>query len=290
MPAIETEGLTKYYGSIRGVKDLNLQIEEGEIFGYLGPNGAGKTTTIRLFLNFIFPTKGKATLLGKDIVKESKNIRESVGYIPGEVSLYEGMTGEELVNYFAGIRGKEPSRLGELKKRFDFNLKAKIRELSHGNRQKLAVLLAFSFDPPLYLLDEPTSGLDPLMQREFYALLKEEKANGKTVFFSSHVLPEVEKVCDRVGILKEGNLVAIERVDDLKKKKIRYVTVSLTEEVSPDAFAQAGVEVIPQGNHELKIIVRGAIDPILKRLANYHVDEVTISHASLEEVFLEYYE
>jgi ABC-2 type transport system ATP-binding protein len=290
MPAIETEGLTKYYGSTRGVEDLNLQIEEGEIFGYLGPNGAGKTTTIRLLLNLIFPTKGKARVLGKDIVKESVKIKEEVGYIPGEVSLYEGMSGEELIHYFAGIRGKEPSRLAELEERFDLNLKTKVRELSHGNRQKLAVLLAFSFDPALYLLDEPTSGLDPLMQREFYSLVKEEKVRGKTVFFSSHVLPEVEKVCDRVGILKNGSLIAIEKVNDLKKKKIRYITVFLAEEVPPSAFSLEGVEVQPQGNRELKLVVRGAIDPVLKCLASYQVDEVTISHASLEEVFLEYYE
>lgn len=268
---------------------MNLSIEEGEIFGYLGPNGAGKTTTIRLLLNLLFPTRGEAKIFGKSVVKEGVEIRSKVGYIPGEISLYEKMTGEEIVSYFAGIRGQKPLRFKELRERFDFNPKAKVRELSHGNRQKLAILLAFSFDPEIYLLDEPTSGLDPLMQQEFYALLREEKERGKTIFFSSHILPEVEKVCDRVGILKEGNLITVEKVDDLKGKKIRHVNVVFSDSVSPEEFKFPAVDVSLSGKRQFKMVVKGDIDPLIKAISRHKVEEISISHASLEEVFLEFY-
>jgi ABC-2 type transport system ATP-binding protein len=289
VPVVETEGLTKYYGRTKGIEDLSLSIEEGEIFGYLGPNGAGKTTTIRLLLNLIFPTRGKAKIFGKSVVKDGVEIRSRVGYIPGEVSLYEKMTGEEIISYFAGIRGQKPLRFKELQERFDFNPKTKVGELSHGNKQKLAILLAFSFDPELYLLDEPTSGLDPLMQQEFYALLKEEKEKGKTIFFSSHILPEVEKVCDRVGILKEGNLIAVEKVGNLKGKKIRHVSVVFSDSVSPERFKLPGVDVSTSGKRQFKMVVKGDIDPLIKAISKYKVEEINISHASLEEVFLEFY-
>lgn len=289
MLAIEAENLTKFYGALKALDKLNLTIKQGEIFGYLGPNGAGKTTTIRLLLNLLFPSSGRATVLGYDVVKEGIKVRQAVGYIPGDVYLYEDMTGEELIFYLAAIRAQKPVKLSVLAKRFSCNLKTKIRQLSHGSRQKLAILMAFAFNPPVYLLDEPTSGLDPLMQREFYQLLKEEKNEGKTVFFSSHILPEVEKVCDRVGILKEGRLIAVEDVQALKSKKIRYINLILAKPVASEVLSFPGVEVNQQAPNEFKLVVKGEIDPVLKHLAAFPVEEITITHASLEEVFLTYY-
>jgi len=289
MAVIQTKGLTKFYKQTVGIKDLTLAVSEGEIFGYLGPNGAGKTTTMRLLLNLIFPTSGQAKILGYDVVKEGTKVKEAVGYIPGDVYLYEEMTGEELISYLAGLRGQKPVKFKLLAQRFAYDPQIKIRELSHGSRQKLAILLAFAFDPPVYLLDEPTTGLDPLMQREFYRLLKEEKARGKTVFFSSHILSEVEKVCDRAGILKDGKLVAVEDIEALKEKKIRYIEVVLAKPAPAGVFSLPGVEVLPQGPNEYRLVVKGNIAQVLKKLAEQQVEDIIITHASLEEVFLTYY-
>lgn len=289
MAVIQTKGLTKFYKQTVGLKDLTLAVKEGEIFGYLGPNGAGKTTTMRLLLNLIFPSGGQAAILGYDVVRESTKVKEVVGYIPGDVYLYEELTGDELISYLAGIRGQKPVKFKALAQRFTYDPQIKIKELSHGSRQKLAILLAFAFDHPVYLLDEPTTGLDPLMQREFYRLLKEEKARGKTVFFSSHILSEVEKVCDRAGVLKDGKLIAIEDIEALKKKKIRYIEVVLAKPAPAGIFSLPGVEVFPQGPNEYRLVVKGDIAPVLKKLAEQQVEDVIISYASLEEVFLTYY-
>ncbi|MFZ3062344.1 MAG: ABC transporter ATP-binding protein [Actinomycetota bacterium] len=291
MQIIQTESLTKYYGRIRGVEDLTLEINQGEIFGYLGPNGAGKTTTIRLLLNLIFPTRGRARILGRDIIKESRFIRDNTGYIPGEVHLYPKMTGQELLHYFARFRPDKPPVLkDELVKRLDLNLSPRIRDLSHGTRQKLALVLAFMHDPDLLILDEPTLGLDPLVQQEFYQILKEFKERGKTTFLSSHILPEVERICDRIGILKEGRLVTVESLETMHEKEVRHVEVAFEEDVDPDTFKLPGVSVVSMTNRSFHLRVKGGeINHVVKAIARFKIKDLVFAHASLEEVFLEFY-
>lgn len=291
MPVIETKELKKYYGKSRGVENLNLEVNEGEIFGYLGPNGAGKTTTIRLLLNLIFPTSGGVRVFGQDAVKESRTIRAKIGYVPGDVHLYPKMTGHELVNYFARFRPDKPPVLkGKLVKRLDLDLSPRIKNFSHGNKQKLGLVLAFMHDPDLLILDEPTLGLDPLVLQEFFLILREFKDRGKTIFLSSHQLPEVERVCDRVGIIKTGTLAAVESLKTLRLKEVRHVEVTFDEDVAKSAFKLAGVTVVSADKRAVHLKVTGAeIDHVVKAIAKFRVKELEFTHASLEEVFLEFY-
>ncbi len=290
MAVIKIEKLTKYYGASRGIEDLSLEVKQGEIFGYLGPNGAGKTTTIRCLLGLIFPTGGKATVMGHDIVHESFKVRQNIGYIPGDLNLYPKMTGEELLEYFSRFRPDKPAVLkDDLVTRFDLDLTRKTKELSRGNKQKLIIILALMHDPDLLILDEPTLGLDPLMQKEFYKVLREFQARGKTVFLSSHILPDVEKTCERVGIVKEGKLVAIEDVKAVETKKIRHIEVTFLDTVKKEEFDIDGVSVIQANDHEFKLKVKGKIDPVIKVMAKHQVADTIIEHASLEEIFLEFY-
>ncbi|HEX7948987.1 MAG TPA: ABC transporter ATP-binding protein [Candidatus Limnocylindrales bacterium] len=240
-PVILTKGLTKSHGRQRGIADLDLEVGAGEVFGYLGPNGAGKTTTIRLLLDTIRPTSGSATVLGRRSHADSVEIRRRVGYLPGDLRLYDSLSGRELVTYLGSLRGAVPwSRASALAERLDCDLSREIRALSSGNRQKLGLIQTFMSDPELLILDEPTNGLDPLVQQTFYGLVREARADGRTVFLSSHVLPEVERVCDRVGILREGRLVAVERIADLRGRGVRSLEVAFTGLV--DAGLVAGVE------------------------------------------------
>lgn len=291
MAAIETANLTKYYGTHRGVENLNLTIEDGEVFGFLGPNGAGKTTTIRLLVALLKPTRGSAQVLGKDVWRDSATIKKELGNLPGDLHLYERMTGDEFLNFIARFRPKKPPVLKkELIERFDLDLKKRIKDYSKGNRQKLGIIQALMHDPEILLLDEPTSGLDPLMQQEFYHLVKELKSKGRTIFISSHFLPEVEKVCDRVGIIKEGRLVTIERINTLVSKKVRYIDIFFESPVNPDDFRLPGITSIDKVDSHLRITVKGEIDPLIKKLAQYKVRDLISTHASLEEIFLEFYE
>ncbi len=290
MSVIDIDKITKYYGSSRGVEDLSLQVEQGEIFGYLGPNGAGKTTTIRCLLGLIFPTGGKATVLGHDIVRDSYAIRQHTGYIPGDLNLYPKLTGGDTLDYFSRFRPDNKPVLKEaLVRRFDLDLSKKFKELSRGNKQKLIIILALMHDPDLLILDEPTLGLDPLMQKEFYEVLKDFKERGKTVFLSSHILPDVEKTCERVGIVRDGKLVAIENVGAVETKKIRNVEVTFMDSVKREEFDIEGVSIIQANDREYKLRVKGMIDPVLKVLANHKVVDTIIEHASLEEMFMEFY-
>lgn len=290
MAAINTVSLTKYYGKTRGVEDLNLTVEAGEIFGFLGPNGAGKTTTIRLLTALLRPSKGTASVLGKDAWQNSAIIKEELGNLPGDIHLYEKMSGTEFLNFIARFRPRKPPVLkDELIERFDLNPNRRIKDYSKGNRQKLGIIQAMMHDPKLLLFDEPTSGLDPLIQQQFYAVIKEFRSRGRTVFLSSHVLPEVERVCDRVGIIKEGHLVAVERISDIEAKHVRYVDVSFEDMVNPDDFRVPGVTSIDRINDHLRITVKGEIDPLVKKLAQHKVKELSSSHASLEEIFMQFY-
>jgi len=290
-PAISTSGLTKSYGRHRGIVDLDLAVLPGEVFGYLGPNGAGKTTTIRLLLDYIRPTRGSVSVLGLRSHDQSREIRRRVGYLPGELRLYSSLSGSELISFFAHLRGGVArARVDELAQRLDCDLSREIRTLSSGNRQKLGLIQAFMSDSELLILDEPTNGLDPLVQQTFYDLVREARVAGRTIFLSSHVLPEVERVCDRVGILREGRLVAVERIADLRAREIRKLEIEFGAPVAPDAFAGvAGIRDVAVENDTLQCTVVGSMDSVMKAANRYEIRALSSAEPSLEEVFLAYY-
>lgn len=290
-PVIETDGLTKFYGRSRGIIDVGLRVERGEIFGFLGPNGAGKTTTIRLLLDLIRPTRGHARVLGLDPQRNGVEVRRRVGYLPGELALYPDLTGRQMVEYAAHLRGdvsqKEVARLAD---RLEVDLSRPIRTLSHGNRQKIGILLALMHRPELLILDEPTTGLDPLMQQVLYELLEEVRAEGRTVFFSSHVLPEVERLCDRVGILREGRLIAVESISGLKQKALRRIELYFDRPVEPEMFRNLpGVVEVRASGAVLHVALQGSVDPLLKAAAQHTVLNIVTYEPNLEEMFLALY-
>jgi ABC-2 type transport system ATP-binding protein len=289
--AIRAEGLTKDYGRGHGVFDLDLAVREGEIFGYLGPNGAGKTTTIRLLLDLIRPTRGRAELLGLDVRRDSVELRRRLGYVPGDLSLYDGLTGRELVNYFASLRGGAGRREADaLAARLELDLARQIRQLSKGNRQKVGLVQALMHRPDLLVLDEPTAGLDPLAQEAVHELLREAAADGRTVFLSSHLLAEVERIAHRVGILREGRLVVVEEVGALKARAVRHLEFQFAGPVPDSAFAGLpGVRSARADGAWVRLEVEGEVDAAVKAAAAYEVVNVTSHEPDLEEIFLAYY-
>ncbi len=291
MAVIRTEGLTKYYGKVRGVEDLNLEVERGEIFGYLGPNGAGKTTTIRLLMGTLTPTRGKAFVLGHQVSTSAFAWKKEIGYIPGELSLYGDLTGEEFLRYFAHLRGGvDWNYVQSLARRLDLDLSRTIRTYSHGNRQKLGIIQALMHRPSLLILDEPTLGLDPLIQQEFYQIMREVKGEGQTVFISSHILPEVEKICDRVGIIKEGHLVAVESIQNLKARAMRRAEVVFADEVSPEEFSGIpGVNDLKIEGKTLTCLLKGEPNAFIRALARHNVVSLRVQDPTLEEIFLAFY-
>jgi beta-exotoxin I transport system ATP-binding protein len=288
---LRTSHLTKFYGKQLGVEDINLEVRKGEVFGYLGPNGAGKTTTIRTFLDFIRPTNGTATIFGFDSRLGSVEIRHQIGYLPGELSMYGNLTGSELLRYVASLRGRtDLTYATELAKRMDCDLTRRLKALSHGNRQKIGLIQAFMHKPQLIILDEPTIGLDPLMQQEFYRLISEARADGRTVFLSSHILPEVERVCDRVGIIRAGKLAAIETIETLKSRAFRRLEIHFARPVPQEGFSSIpGVSDVVVRNSILSCIVVGSLDTFIKTIARFEVVNIISHEPSLEEVFLTYY-
>jgi len=292
-PVIETSGLTKYYGTSPGIIDLDLRVEEGEVFGFIGPNGAGKSTTIRTLLNFLFPTEGSGTILGLDIIKDSIEIRRRTGYLPGDLSMYDTMTVREFLIYFANLRKVNTrSLMTSLAARFELDLDRKINDLSTGNRQKVGVVNAFMHEPELLILDEPTAGLDPLMQQEFQNLINEVRAEGRTVFLSSHILPEVDRVADRVGIVRESRLIAVDTVESFKVRAHSTVTIQFNSTVDASRFASLdGVHEIESrnGGSVLSITVSGALDTVVKEAAKHAVVSISTRDSELEDVFLSYY-
>lgn len=290
---VRAEGLTRYYGKRRGVIDLSFEVGEGEIFGFLGPNGSGKTTTIRQLMGLLRPTSGNAQVFGLDCWRDSKRVKELVGFLPGEIHLYEKMTGEELLDFFAAFRNsRDPRRRGELIERLGLDTSQRIKHMSKGTRQKLVVVQALMHDAPLLVLDEPSSGLDPLMQVEFVELLREEQNRGKTIFLSSHQLLEVERIAHRVAIIREGRLVAVVEVARLKALRERRMEVILHEPVPRERFsALEGVRMVrvaPDGR-ELELAVRGGLGPLLRTLGEMPVDDLTFGPPDLEDIFLHYY-
>ena len=290
-PAIATEGLTKYYGKSRGIVDVDLTVEAGQIFGFLGPNGAGKSTTIRLLLDLIRPTRGTAQVLGLDVHRDRLAIDRRTSYIPGELALYGDMTGRQLLTYFGNLQGKVDADYREqLIQRLELDPTKKIKSLSRGNKQKVGLVSAFMIRPDLLILDEPTAGLDPFVQLEFEHLCEEARDEGRTVFISSHQLPEVEHLCDRVGIIREGRLLAVELIADLKARALRKLEIDFGGPVPEDAFANlSGVRDLVVDGDQLRCTVLGSVDALIKVAARFDVRNIRSIETSLEEIFLAYY-
>ena len=286
MDAIKTTGLTKYYGKARGIIDLNLNVPEGEFFGFIGPNGAGKSTTIRTLLGLISPSSGSAEMLGMDMVKERQKILEGVGYLPSEAVFYPGMRVRDVLKLSAGLRKKdcreEAARLCE---RLELDTARKVEELSFGNRKKVAIVCALQHRPRLLVLDEPTSGLDPLMQREFFSILRERNREGTTVFLSSHVLSEIQRNCRRAAIIREGRLIACDSVEALSKTNAKRVTVhgELDIEKLP------GVRDIQPLDGGASFLFGGDINALVGQLAACRLTDLSVAEPDLEEIFLHYY-
>jgi len=286
-------GLTKYYGTVRGIEDLDLEVRSGEIFGFLGPNGAGKSTTISTILDFIRPTRGTATVLGMDSRKDSVAIHASVGYLAGELVMYDKMTGRDMLGYLASLRRIDAdAEIASLAERFDLDLDRKIRTYSSGNRQKVGLVQAFMHRPQLLILDEPTNGLDPIVQQEFYALLREVSSEGRTVFLSSHILPEVERITDRAAIIRKGHLMVVAEIEKLKQQAQRRLEVTFATSVAAADFETLDtvqrVTVTDEG-HTLVITVAGSVDPVIKKAARYEVVNIVSHDGDLESAFLAYY-
>jgi ABC-2 type transport system ATP-binding protein len=291
---IDVEKLTKSYGGKRGIVDVTFQVEEGEVFGFLGPNGAGKTTTIRVLMALLRADAGRARIASKDCWKESVDIKRLIGYVPGEPALDPNLTGGQILEYFAHLRGGvDEAYLEQLIKRLDLDTNRKFRQYSTGNKRKVVLIQAFMHKPRVLILDEPTSGLDPLNQQELDGMVEEAKKEGRTVFLSSHVLSEVEKTCDRVGIIRDGGLVKIGGVHELTDIKRFEITISFARPVPVDAFAKLDgvtkVEALDNGS-AVRIAIQGAADAVIKAAAQFPVVSLTSYEPSLEDIFLRYYE
>lgn len=295
---IEAVQLTKFYGEARGIEGVDLQVEESEIFGFIGPNGAGKTTTIRSLLDLIFPTSGEARIFGLDTHKSSKEIKESVGYLPSDDYFYKGMSARNLLFYSARIRRIDDTatrnRIGEMAERLDLNLDAKIKSLSRGNRRKVSIINALLPRAKLLILDEPTSGLDPLMQTRFFELLQKEQENGTTIFFSSHILSEVQRICNRVAIIKKGKIVRTADIEALAREHVKKITL----EFKPGKFAGEmhidGAERIESNGNTVRFLYKGEITDVLLYLAtnklHSQLQDLYIERSTLEEIFIGYYD
>ena len=285
---LEIQNLTKYYGNVKGVKNLSLQLHRGEIFGFIGPNGAGKSTTIRSIMNLINKTSGKVLIDGQIFTKDDKKIKEKIGYLPSEINLYDDLTVKEMLDYHESFYGNEVhQRREELVERLELDEKKKIEDLSLGNLKKLGIILALAHNPKLLILDEPTSGLDPIMQNVFYELLKEEKKKGNTIFYSTHILNEVSKICDRVGIIKNGELIKVENVEDLPKKSLTFVTITSSQ--LDEIIQSLGVNIISKNENTMKFANTIPHDELIKKLSKFSIERILIEEATIEDMFLHYY-
>ena len=290
MYAIETNNLTKSYGKSRGIVDVNLKVKEGEIFGFVGPNGAGKSTTIRTLLNFIFPTSGKASIFGKDIVKESSEIKKILGYVPSEVKFYDEVKVKDIIKYstsFYGDSSKE--EIDYLCEKLEVELEKKMGELSLGNKKKVAIVQALIHNPKILILDEPTNGLDPLIQKKLFEILLEQNKKGTTVFLSSHNLVEVENFCHRVAVIKEGRIIDTIEIDKLTKKLGLKVTIE-AEGLKKDDIEAFDGEVISANGREIIFNYSNGVDKLIKELSKFYIDKILIHEQSLEDTFMNYYE
>lgn len=289
MYIIETNNLTKSYGKNRGISNVNLKVKEGEIFGFVGPNGAGKSTAIRTLLNFIFPTSGTGKILGKDIVKESSEIKKYIGYVPSEVRFYDEARVSDLIKYSASFyNGCSQEEIDELCKELEVEVSKKMGELSLGNKKKVAIVQALIHNPKLLILDEPTNGLDPLIQRRLFDILKKQKNKGTTVFFSSHNLVEVENLCDRVAVIKEGKIVDTIKMDNIAKRSTLKIVV-VGKDVSKEKIEGLGGKILSVEGSEITFDYGKAVDNLIKELSLYKIEKLLISEQTLEDAFMDYY-
>jgi ABC-2 type transport system ATP-binding protein len=291
-PVIDITDLSKYYGKARGIENINLRIDEGEIFGFIGPNGAGKSTTIRILMNLIFPTGGSARIIGMDVIRDTKKIKMLVGYIPSDASAYSSMNVHEFLSYcirFYEIQNGE-HRISELSELFELDLTRQFTDLSLGNRKKVSIIQSLLHSPKLLILDEPTTGLDPLMQSVFFELLRSENKKGMTIFFSSHILGEIQMFCKRVAIIKGGKIIQIEDIDNLRKKQLKKVSVELGDHMNTENFGLKGVEnVIAGPGNTLSFMYSGNINELVNFLSGKKIINLMIEEPSLDEIFLHYY-
>lgn len=291
-PVIRINDLTKYYGSVRGIENVNLNIQQGEIFGFIGPNGAGKSTTIRVLLNLIFPTSGNAEIMGMDVIRESKKIKNLIGYIPSDANAYDKMKVAEFLSYCSHFyhAANSDQKIRKLTTLFDLDTKRKIADLSRGNRKKVAIIQSLIHNPKLLILDEPTTGLDPLMQEQFFELLRRENDRGMTIFFSSHVLSEVQLLCKRIAIIKGGQIIKIENIDTLRKKQLKKIFLEFEGNHPNDILAIQGIEdIILNTGNILSFMYSGNINDLLYKLSGIKLMNMTIEEPSLEEIFMHYY-
>jgi len=291
-PVIDITGLTKTYGSDRGIEDVNLRVEEGEIFGFIGPNGAGKSTTIRVLLNLLFPTAGKAQILGMDVVRDSKKIKYHTGYVPSDANAYPHMETDEFLRYCGRFYRPDANerRIRELTELFEVDRKRKISDLSMGNRKKISIIQSLLHEPKLLIVDEPTMGLDPLMQARFFELLRSENRKGMTVFFSSHTLSDVQMLCRRVAIIREGRIIKVEEIETLRKRQLKKIYVELNDLENNPLIGLQGVEDTPVvSGRTVKFLFSGDLNRLLLALSKRNIADMTIEEPSLEEIFMHYY-
>ena len=290
MNVIEIKNLTKNYGKSRGIIDLSFNVEEGEIFGFIGPNGAGKSTTIRTLLSLIYPTSGSATIFGKDCVEFGPEIKKEIGYLPSEVFYYDKMKVKDLLKYSASFYKKDcTKRINELAEIMDLDLNRKIDDLSYGNKKKVGIVQGLLHEPKLVILDEPTGGLDPLMQQKFFDLLKDENKKGTTVLFSSHILGEVQRLCDRVAIIKEGKLIKLEKISTLKDNNHKKFKIEAKDAINKELFNINGISKFEVEENIVSFLFRGDINVITKKIADLQIQNLWIEEPSLEEIFMHYY-
>jgi len=292
-PVIDITDLTKFYGKSRGIEHVNLEIGEGEIFGFIGPNGAGKSTTIRILMNLIFPTGGSARILGMDVIRQTKEIKQKIGYIPSDANAYSSMDVNEFLEYSSRFYQipNGSSRISELARLFDLDLKRKIADLSMGNRKKVSIVQSLIHNPGLLIMDEPTTGLDPLMQSVFFELLRSENQKGMTVFFSSHILSEVQILCKKVAIIKEGKIIQIEDIDNLRKKQLKKVFIEFGEVISIETFKITGTKNLSSGpGNVLSFLYSGNINDLVDYLSGKKINNLIIEEPSLDEIFMHYYQ
>ena len=288
---IEISNLTKYYGKARGIIDVSFNVEEGEIFGFIGPNGAGKSTTIRTLLALIHPTSGNAKIFGMDCIDKSPEIAKEIGYLPSEVFYYDDMKVIDLLKYSASFYKKDcTKRIKELAELMDLDLKKKIDDLSLGNKKKVGIIQGLIHEPKLIILDEPTSGLDPLMQQKFFDLLKKENERGATVLLSSHILSEVQRLCSRVAIIKEGRIIKLDRMSALTEENYKKFTFEIQSTVSKDFFNIPGVSNLAIAGNEVSFIFKGNVNTVVRKVAQLDLKNILIEEPNLEEVFMHYYQ
>lgn len=291
MSVIKLENVTKYYGKNKGIENLTLEVDEGDVFGFIGPNGAGKSTTIRLLMNFIFPTGGNIEILGKNVVKHSTELKKVIGYIPAEVYFYENLKVIDLLKYSSDLKNvKDQKKIDYLVDAFELDTSKKFGNLSFGNKKKVSVIQALMHEPQILILDEPTNGLDPLVQKTLLELIKEENKKGTTVFFSSHTLSVVQKICNRIGIIKDGEMVKIESYESIKKKQIKKIYLEAEEIIKPNQFGNELFDDLKINKNVAEFYYKGNINQLFAELSHIKINDFSMSEPELEEIFMHFYE